>query len=224
MLKVKKRRGALKILCPQPPLIEIPVEEGDGDGGCVCFICDRTMGRGEPFIYLDRQLEVREAGEGEPKVVYAGASLQACLPCTLLSGSNHRLEWASKPKLTEAEIWGFYTYARLLVEAISRNRWDTRVQRELLGRLARKASYYYLELDRVALLGGTWEDISPNVLGEGHCLRCHRSIDFSKPHVALEIAINIPWRDGLESYKPWRLGEYCCKCSCQLLPLEERLW
>lgn len=226
MIKSQARRhcAAMSMLCPQPPFIQILQGAGDGNGGHVCFICDKTMDKGEPFICLDRLLEVDEAGDAGPRVVDAGASLQVCLPCTLLSGYQ-RLEWATKPKLTGVEVWGFRTYARLLAESVSRNRWDTCVQQEVLKRFARSTSYHLaIKLDRIALLGGTRQGIPLNMIGKGHCLKCHGTIDFANSHLAFEIGIDTPWRNGMQRSNIWHLGEYCYKCSSQLLPLYQRLW
>ena len=221
--QAKRHRAAATELCPQPPLVEIPDGEGDGNGGYVCFICDKTIDRGEPFTCLDRLLEVYEAGEAGPRVIDAGASLQVCLPCTLLSGYQ-RLEWATKLRLTTVEVWGFRIYTQLLAEAVSRNRWDTCVQQELLKRLVMNTAYLAIKLDRVALLGGTRKGVPVNMVGKGHCLRCHSTIDFAKSHVAFEIGIDTPRRNGIRRSNIWHLGEYCYECSRQPLPLYQRLW
>jgi hypothetical protein len=215
--------GVITILYPESPLIQILDGVGDGNGGYVCFICNKTMDRGESFTCVDRLLETCESGEAKPSVTDAVASLQVCLPCTLLSGYQ-RLEWATKPKLTGLEIWGFHTYARLLGEAVSRNRCDSRVQLELLKRFVNNTSYLPTELDRIALLGGTQEASAISMISKGHCLACHGTTDFAKPHVVFEIGIDTPWRDAMKKSNIWHLGEYCYECSKQFLPLYSRLW
>jgi hypothetical protein len=215
--------GVITILYAEPPLIQIPEDVGDGNGGYVCFICNKTMDKGESFACVDRLLETYERGEVKPSVTDAVASLQVCLPCTLLSGYQ-RLEWATKPKLTRLEIWGFHTYARMLGETVSRNRCDTRVQPELLKRFVMDTSYLSIELDRIALLGGTREASGISMISKGHCPACHGTIDFAKPHLVFEIAIDTPWRDAMKKSNIWHLGEYCYECSKQFLPLYSRLW
>lgn len=225
MTKVQVREHCREIMAvyPEPPFMEIPSGGGDGDGGFVCFICDRAMDRGEPSTCLSRLLETREGGDAKPSVVEAVASLQVCLACTLLS-SHHRLEWAHKPKLIEIEIGGFYTYARWLANAVAQAKSDTRVQEELAGELLGGAQCLAIELDRATFLGGIYHGNALGIITDGQCQKCHQIIGLSKRRVMFEISVDTPRRDGMTRSNVWRLGAYCHECSKQLLPLYDRLW
>jgi len=224
-VKTQLRHGISEITITYPgfPFEGIFSGGGDGDGGYVCFICGRAMDRGEAFTCVSRLLETCEGSEGKPTVIEAVASLQVCLPCTLLC-AHHRLKWAHNPKLTGFEICGFYTYARLLTETMNRRTCDTRVQSEFLQYLVVDSPYLAVELDRVLFLGGTYNGNLVGIITDGRCLRCAGFIDSSEPHIAFEISIHIPKRGVEDLSNIWELGSYCEQCSNQLLPLCDRVW
>ena len=221
--KVQPGISEITITYPGFPFEGIFSGGGDGDGGYVCFLCGRGMERGESFTCVSRLLETWEGSEAKPSVIEAVASLQVCLPCTLLS-AHHRLKWTHNPRLTEVEVQAFQAYARLLAETISRTKSDTRIQKETAENLLGDAPYFPVELDRVALLGGTYHGNPVSIISDGRCLRCHDTINPSKPHIAFEISVDTPRRDGMTKSYIWRLGGYCPECSKQLLPLCDRLW
>lgn len=222
--QVRECHGEITITYPRSPSVEIPSEDdGDGVGGFVCFICDRTMDRGESFTCISRRLEIYQDSQNNPSVIDAMASLQVCMTCTLLS-AHHELRWVTTPKLLNIEVWGFYAYAGLLAETIGRVKSDTRVKKEIVENLPRDTSHLLIELDRAALLGGIYHSIPVSIIADDRCHRCCDPINFSKPHTGFEISIDISRRDGMEQSNIWRLGKYCNECSKQLLPLYERLW
>ena len=222
--QIRQHRGDMTSIYPSLPFMDIPSGgDGDGDGGFACVICDRAMDRGEPLTCVSRLLEIYQDSQGKPSVIDATASLQVCLPCTLLSG-QHRLRWATKPKLTEIEVCAFYVYAGLLAETISRAKSDTRVQKEIAENLLWDAPYFFIELDKVGLLGGTYHDNPVAIITDDQCQRCYSAIDSSKPHIAFQISIDIPRPDGISPSNIWRLAKYCDECSNELLPLYNRLW
>ena len=223
MVKTHVRHGTSEITITYPRLPFDGIFGGDGGGGCVCFLCGRTMERGEAFTCVSRLQETCEGSEVKAGLIEAVASLQVCLPCTLLS-AYHRLKWAYNPKLTGFEICGFYTYARLLAETIGRRTSDTRVQGELVGHLVGDTPCLLVKLDRAALLGGTYCGGPISIVTDAQCQRCHGTIEFGKPHMMFEISVDTPGRDGMTISNVWRLGGYCHRCSNQLLPLCDRLW
>jgi hypothetical protein len=223
MVKTKVQHGTSEITITYPRFPFEGIFSGDGDGGYVCFICGRTMERGEAFTCVARLLEICEDSEVKLGVIEAVASLQVCLPCSLLS-AHHRLKWAHNSKLTGLEICGFYAYARLLTETISRKTSDTRVQKEFLQHLLGDSPYLPVELDRAALLGGAHGGSPISIVTEAQCQRCHDTIEFGKLHVMFGISIDTPGRDGMTRSNVWRLGGYCFECSKQVLPLCDRLW
>lgn len=223
-VRIKVRHDISEITITYPVFPFDGIFGGGGDGGCVCFICGRAMGRGEPFTCVSRLLETRKGSEGKPAVIEAVASLQVCLPCTLLS-AHHRLKWAYTPRLTGFEICGFYAYARLLGEAISRAKSDTRVQQEeLIRHVVGGTTYLPIEMNRAALLGGVHDGSPIMIVAEDHCHRCYRTIDHSRPHITFEIAIHTPKSQGMKPSDIWQFGRYCAECSNELLPLCDRLW
>jgi len=223
VVKTQVRHGNSEITVSYPTFPFDGIFSGDGDGGCVCFICDRTMDRGEPFTCASRLLQIYQDSQSKPSVIDATASLQVCLPCTLLS-ARHRLRWATKPKLTKIEVQAFYVYARLLEETISRAKSDTRVQHEIAENLLWDAPYFFIELDRVNLLGGTYHHNPVCIITDDQCQRCYSAIDSTKPHIAFQISIDTPRVYGISQSNIWRLAKYCDECSNELLPLDRRLW
>jgi hypothetical protein len=223
MVKTQVRHGTSEITITYPRFPSDGIFGGDGDGGYVCFICDRAMDNGEPFACVSRRVEICQDSQGKPSVIDATASLQVCLPCTLLS-ARRRLRWTTEPKLTAIEVQAFYAYASLLAETIRRAKSDTRIQKEIAENLLWDAPYFLIELDRVTLLGGTYHGNPVVIITDGRCLRCHGTIDFAKPHVMFEISVDTPRRDGISPSNIWPLGGYCHECSNQLFPLCDRLW
>ena len=219
----RSRHSTGKIAITYPRFPFHGIFGGDGDGGYLCFICGREMDRGEEFTCVSRLLEMCQGGEVKPSVIEAVASLQVCLPCTLLS-AHHRLRWVHKPKLTGLEISGFDTYARLLAETISRRTSDTRVKEKLAGRLGNELVCLVVELDGTSLLGGVHGDGPISIATEAECLGCHNTVELRRPHVALEISVDIPKQREMKKSSVWRLGLYCLECSKELLPLYDRLW
>jgi len=222
-VKTQVQPGISEITITYPGFPFDGIFSGGGDGGYVCFICGRAMDRGEAFTCVSRLLETCEGSEGKPSVIEAVASLQVCLPCTLLS-AHHGLKWAHNPKLTGVEIYGFYTYARLLTETINRRTSDTQVQSEFLQYLLEGSPYLPVELDRAALLGGTYCSGPVGIGTDRRCHRCYDSISFRKPHITFEISIHIPRSQVMEPSNTWRFCRYCAECSNELLPLCDRLW
>lgn len=224
MVRTQVRHATRRITITYPRFSFDGISGGDGDGGYVCFLCDRTMETGEAFICVSRLLETCEGSEVKPRVIEAVASLQVCLPCTLLS-AHHRLKWTHNPEVTGFEIRTFYTYVRLLAETISRRTSDTRTkQEELIGHLVGGTPHLPVEMDRAALLGGAHDGSPVGIVTEDQCHRCHNTIEFSKPHVMFEISIDVSRRDGMTKSNIWRLGGYCHGCSKRFLPVCDRLW
>jgi len=189
--------------------------DGDSDGGFVCFMCGRSMDRGEPFICVSRRLEAFEDREGTRRVIDAMASLQVCRRCTFLS-AHHELRWAHKPKLTELEIWGFHIYARLLADAVARAKSDTRVEEVLARAFVADVSYFSITLDAVALLGGAYKANRISTITARQCRNCHDTVDFNKPHLVIEITTDRPTSNGITQSNVMPLGRYCNKCSRKL--------
>lgn len=223
MVKLQVRHGSGEITISYPKFPFDEILNGDGNGGCVCFLCGRTMEEGESFTCVSRLLETCEGDKVKSSVIEAVASLQVCLPCTLLS-ARHRLRWATKPKITEIEAVAFYVYARLLAETISNTKSDTRVQKEIAENLSWDAPYFFIEMDKVDLLGGICHYNPVGIIADDQCQRCYSAIDSSKPHILFQISIDTPRLDGISQANIWRLAKYCDECSNELLPLCDRLW
>ena len=225
MVKTQVRHGTSEITITYPRFSSDGIfgGDGDGDGGFACFICGRAMDRGEKFTCVSRLLEIYQDSQGKPSVIDATASLQVCLPCTLLS-ARHSLRWTTRPRLTEIEVRGFYAYARLLAGTISRAKSDTPMPKELMGNLLWDASYSPIELDRVALLGGIHHGNPVGIITDDQCQRCYSAINSSKPHILFQVSIDTPGFYGISQANIWRLAKYCDDCSNRLLPLDSRLW
>ena len=220
--QVRHGTGETTIAYPKFPFEGIFSGDGDGDDRYVCFLCNRIMEKGEAFTCVSRLLETCEGNEVKPSVIEAVASLQICLPCTLLS-AHHRLKWVHNPKLTGFELCSFYAYTKLLAKTMGRLKSDTRVQKEFVEHLIGGIAYLPVKLDRAALQGGI-HDIAPVMITDDRCQRCYDTINSSKPHMVFEISTNIPRHKTIEQSNIWRLGKYCNECSNQLLPLCSRLW
>ena len=222
--QVRQHRGEMTTIYPLPPLMDIPSGgDGDGDGGFACFICGRAMDRGEKFTCVSRLLEIYQDSQGKPSVIDATASLQVCLPCTLLS-ARHSLRWATKPKLTEIEAGAFYVYARLLAATISNTKSDTIVPKEIAENLLRDVPYFFIGLDRAELFGGIYHYNQFGIITDDQCQRCYSAINSSKPHILFQVSIDTPGFYGISQANIWRLAKYCDDCSNRLLPLDSRLW
>jgi len=222
--QIERRHVEITITYPTTPFGGIASHnDGDGHGGFACFICDRSMDRGESFICISRRLEILQDREGSRKVIDAMASLQVCRECTLLS-AHHRLNWAHKPKLVELEICGFYTYARLLSDAIVRMKFDTHVAKVTAQSFLADASYFSITPDRTGLLGGQYNANPISIMADEQCYECHDIISFNKPYMMIEVGIDTPRSTGITQSNVLPLGRYCNKCSWKLLPLYDHLW
>ena len=223
--KVGIRRPGATIAHPAMPFERMPADsDGDGDGGYVCFICDKTMGRGESFISVCRLVERFKKGLGETEVIDTMSSVQACKRCTLLS-VHHRLNWACRPrKLLEQEISGFYIYSRLLANAVARMKSDTRVDEKLARAFLACTSDLHVCLDTTGRSGGTHKANLVSIDANGRCCECGGTVDRSKAHVALWIATDTPGLDRITHSNRMPLGRFCSGCSSNLLPLLDHLW
>lgn len=208
---------------PKFPFDAIFNDGGNGDSGFACFICGRATDRGEPFTCVSRLLEIYRDSQDKPSVIDATASLQACLPCTLLS-ARRRLRWANKPKLTDIEVGAFYVYARLLAARMSNTKSDTIVPREIAEKLLRDVPCFFVDLDGADLLEDKHRCSPVGIITDDQCQRCYGAIDSSRPHIEFQISIDTPRLDGISQSNIWRLAKYCDECSNELLPLDSRLW
>jgi len=226
MHQVKTYSSEIVIPYPTDPFRGMP-SHNDGDGGCICFICGKSMDRGETSICVSRRWETSGGREGtkKVKVIDAMASLQVCRPCTLLS-AHHELRWVHKPKLVDLEIRGFYTYARLLADAIARMKSDTRVREASARGFLAGVSDFSIALDITGLLGGTYNANTISMINDDHCYNCHDIINFNKPYLVIEISMDTPTSNGITQSNIVPLGRYCNECSRQLfpLPLWSHLW
>jgi len=222
--QVESRRAEITIMYPSAPFVGIPSHNGgDGDGGYVCFICDKSMDKGESFICVSRRWETSEDREGTKNVIDAMASLQVCRQCTLLS-AHHELRWVHKPKLVDLEVCGFYMYTRLLADAIARIRSDTRAREASVRGFLAGASDFSIALDTTGLLGGTYNPNAISIITNDQCYNCRNIININKPHLVIEITVDTPTSSGITQSNVMLLGKYCNECSGQLLPLCDHLW
>lgn len=209
----------LLVAYPATPFDGAPSENGgDGDWRCVCFVCGRTADRGEALICVARRLERLPVREGKTEVIEAVATLQACWQCTQLS-AHREFGWVHKPRLTDLELGGFYTYARLLAGAVARTRSDTRVRRVSdLGSVA-DASHAPVAQDATSLLGGRY-NASPIIVTAGDCCRyCLNVVDVDKPYLVIEASVDRPGRCGVTQSSVLQLGRYCNECRKRLFPV-----
>jgi len=220
--QVERRSAEITITYPAIPFVGT-LSHHDGDGGYVCFICGKSMDRGESFICVSRRWETSGDREGTKKVIEAMASLQVCRPCTFLS-AHHELRWVHKPKLVDLEICGFYTYARLLADAIARMKSDTRVREASARGFLAGVSDFSIALDITGLLGGTYNANPISMINDDHCYNCHDIINFNKPYLMIEIRVDTPTSNGIRQSNVMPLGRYCNECSRNLLPLCDHLW
>jgi hypothetical protein len=199
---------------PIPPLSEIP-GDGDGNGGYVCFSCERSLKKGESFVCVSRIWQTSEGGT--VSVVDATSSLQVCIPCTLMASIN-KINWKSKPKIVDAEIHGFYAYARLLGYSLSRLKSDTRVDVE-------KVLFAREEL--LTTLGPQPLMPKDEYAGEiihfrkdGQCHKCDGVINTFEPWMLIEIEINTSKHEGIHLSNIWKAAEFCHTCSRSLFPID----
>jgi hypothetical protein len=223
MVRTQVRQGTSEITVSYPQFPFDGIFRGDGVGGFVCFICGRTMDRGEPLTCVSRLLQIHEDNQDRPSVVDAVASSQVCLPCTLLS-AHHRPKWTHIPKLTGLEWCSFCIYARLLAAAMGQLKSDIRVPKEVIESLLCDVPYFFIEQNRIDLLGGVYRDKPVSIISNEQCPRCYTAIDSSKPHISFQVSIDTPRLDGISQSNIWRLAKYCDECSNGLLPLCDRLW
>ena len=223
--KVGVRRAGATIRYPATPFEGIPADsDGDGDGGYVCFICNKTMGRGQSFISVCRLVERFKKGSGEAEVIDEMSSVQACKRCTLLS-AHHRLNWACRPrKLLEQEVCGFYVYSRLLANAVARMKSDTRVDEKLARAFLAGTSLLHVCPDTTGVSGGEYSTNPVGIGADDRCCECGRTVDRSEAHVALWIATDTPILDHITQSNRMCLGRFCSACSSSLLPLLHHLW
>jgi len=199
-----------------PPIDKYP-EYGDGKGGYVCFACDRSTELGEPFVCISRLLQVTRNGESQGIILDAGAQLQVCLPC-VLRGARHRLDWVYNPELTVLEYEAFYCYARLLADSWARHVSDTRVKEDFTLNSCIDENDLSLLANVLDMAGGRFMEEHISILGEGICPTCKQKIDTIKPHVLVEIEVNIPRIKHIDVDYVWPLGKYCNACSVKLMP------
>ena len=222
--QIKRRRAEITITYPAIPFADIPNHnDGNGDGGFACFICGKPMDRGEAFICVSRRWETSKDREGSTKVIDATASLQVCRQCTFLA-AHHELRWAHKPRLVDLEIRGFYTYARLLADAIARMESDTCVREASAQGFLVSVSDSPIALDITGLLGGTYNVNPLSIIPDDHCHNCQDVIGFNKPYLVIEITVDTPTSNGIRQSNVMPLGRYCNGCSRKLLPLCDHLW
>jgi hypothetical protein len=223
MVKTQVRHGTSEITVSYPQFPFDGIFRGGGDGGFVCFICGRTMDRGEPLTCVSRLLQIYQDNQDKPSVIDAVASSQVCLPCTLLF-AQHRLKWAHSPKLTGLERCSFYIYARLLAAIMGQLKSDNRVPKEVAESLLWDVPYFFIEQNRIEFLGGIYHGKPVSIISDEQCHRCYNAIDSGKPHISFQISIDAPKLDGINQSNIWRLAKYCNECSNELLPLYNRLW
>ena len=205
-------RGHILAVDMVPP-VEVPPDDGGGHGGYVCFACGRSTGHGEPFVCVSRLWKVSGGNESSRTMIDAVASLQVCIPCTILA-SDHRLDWNGRPRLLDSEIHGYYTFARLLADAVARRLSDTKVD----AQLARQTSLVQelsaiLSMDAVAVLGGMHQKGPVWLIEAGQCCECYEMIDSTLPNMEIEIAVNVPTPSAIELVSEFTVARYCNTCS-----------
>jgi len=223
--KVGIRCSGATIAYPATPFEGIPADfDGDGDGGYVCFICDKTMARGESFISICRVLERSEEGSGKCEMIEEMASVQACIRCSIRS-AHHRLSWAYRPrKLFEQEISGFYIYSRLLANVVVRMKSDTRVDEDLARAFLAGSLDLHVYLDTTGLSGGGYNANLVSIGADDRCCECGDAVDRSEAHVALWVATDTPRIDRITHSNRMFLCKFCRSCSSGILPLPDHLW
>jgi len=214
------RRHDLAIDSETP--IEAPPDDGGGHGGYVCFVCGRSTKLGEPFVCATRlwQVQVYEEGEANKRVIDAVASLQACIPCTLMA-SQQELAWKDRPRLLDSEIHGYYTFARRLADAVAARLSDTMVDRQFL-----KEASLMQELGTIRSLrplvvagGSNWRGLV-RLIQPGQCYGCYQMIDSSLPHMEIEMAVNVPTPDSIKLFDRFAAALYCNPCSSKLFAID----
>lgn len=204
------------------PFAEI-VDHGDGDrgpGGYVCFACGRSTESGEPFVCVSRLQQVLQETNTQPRVLDAVASLQVCIPCTLMA-SNRELDWKHKPKLLHSEIHGFYLYARSLARGMAQMRSDTLAPAEALRQdLLTDIPYFRSLADTIDTAGRQHKGDAIYIISCDQCHSCCQTIGLNMPHMLIEIAVNIPTPQYMDLRNTFLAAKYCDTCSKELFSLK----
>lgn len=216
---VKNKASNILFTYSSPPSIDIPDDnDSRGDGGHACFICGRSMKKGESFVCVSRYWKTGKLDDSNVNVLDCVASIQACKSCTILSASSKQ-KWVDKPKLVDIEINGFYMYAKLIVEEIIHKLADTCINISSIINELEDVTVLLLNLDREILAGGIYRPSAVVLLSDDQCCSCHRKIDFNKPHLSIEIEVDTPGVDIINPSCIMPLGNYCSACARKLFHL-----
>lgn len=227
---VKNKASNILFTYSAPPSIDIPDDnDSRGDGEYACFICGRSMKKGESFVCVSRYWEIGKVDDSDGNVLDCMVSIQACKSCTILSASSKQ-KWVDKPKLMDIEINGFYVYAQLIVDAMIRGVADTRANISIVVSQFEDITDLPINLDRNALVGGMHRPSPVIVSGDDQCYSCYKEIDFNKPHLSIEIEVDTPGEGIISSSGLMPLGNYCGECAKEMFSIKDdkfetsRLW
>ena len=217
-IKAKAREHHLAI--DSVPPVEAPPDDGGGHGGYVCFACGRSTRHGEPFVCASRLWKVCEEGQAYQTVIDAVASLQVCIPCTIVA-SDHRLAWKSPPRVLRSEILGYYTFARRLAHAVARRLSDTEVNRRFLIETALMDEPEIIRsLSALGVVGGAHQTESIRLMKADQCCICDQMVDCRLPNMEIEIAVNVPTPGSIRLLSNFTVARYCNTCSTRLFPID----
>ena len=216
----KMNNGWIPVTDSAPPVEDIP-DHGDGDGGYVCFACGRSTNTNETFVCVSRLWLMSGEGADFPTVIDAMASVQVCIPCTLIA-ARQELTWETKPKLVYSEMRGFYIYAQQLALAMARMTPDTLPGEYFLKQdILLDLPYPSFPADAYSISGGHHRVGPCQFIGSGQCHNCNRDISRTGPYMRIEIAVNTPRSESLGLSNAFSIAEYCNGCSKQLFSIDD---
>lgn len=201
---------------PPPPFDAWPEDGGHG-GGCVCFVCGRSVRGGAPIVIVSRLWQSSPTGEERLKEVHcATSSLQVCVPCTVRA-ADCRVRFVHTPRLVSPELAAFYCYARAFAHGLAVTRCDTQVERII-------PTYNLLALPEHRLLpprgSDRYLDRQLNIVGDDKCYRCGGDIRPGTSHMLIEIAVHSDFRRAVRLSNIWPVSKHCRGCSIRLLPID----
>jgi hypothetical protein len=202
---------------PPPPFEGLPDDGGSG-GGCVCFVCNRSAGNGEPIVVVSRLWQETPTGEEKMKdVIDATSSLQVCVSCTLRAAVR-AVAFVHKPKLVSPELSAFYHYARAFAYGLAASRSDTR-----LTEVVRTSDLFALPEHDIGPLFGMARHVNRrlSVVGDAQCYRCSGSIAPGTRHMLIEIAVHSDFGRCVNLSNIWKVSKHCHSCSIQLFPVDD---
>lgn len=126
-----------------------------------------------------------------------------------------------KSEITLLEYEAFYYYAKLLADAWARQVSDTRVKEDFTLDSFTDENGLPLLADVLDLAGGRFMEKHISILGEDICPTCKQTVDTIKPHVLIEMEVNIPGIQYIDLDYAWPLGSYCGECSKKLFRVND---